>query len=67
MYLFRYLGRSTEKVEFIFKDTTYKVGVNIDVTDSRINIPYNIKYTPRVDVDIQYVLMLEKCSFFKFK
>lgn len=53
MFLFRYLGRSTEKVEFIFKDIIYKVGVIIDVTDSRVIIPQNAGYYSRREVDMR--------------
>jgi len=69
LYLFRYLGKSTEKVVFIFKDTTYNVGVNIDVTDSRIIIPINTGFYSRREIDMQYVLLLilfEKHTFVKF-
>lgn len=53
MFLFRYLGRSTEKVEFIFKDMTYKVGISMDVTDSRIIIPNNVGYYSRREIDMR--------------
>jgi hypothetical protein len=55
MYYFcsRYLGKSTEKVIFIFKDITYKVGINIDITDSRIIIPNNPGIYTRKEVDMK--------------
>jgi len=53
VFFSRYLGKSTEKVEFIFEDITYKVGINIDVTDSRIILPCNPSAYSRKDIDMQ--------------
>ncbi|XP_026807921.1 probable RNA helicase armi isoform X2 [Rhopalosiphum maidis] len=55
----KYLGKSTEKVEFIFEDITYKVGINIDVTDSRIILPCNPTAYSRKDIDMQRLFELQ--------
>ncbi|VVC46259.1 P-loop containing nucleoside triphosphate hydrolase [Cinara cedri] len=55
----RYLGRSIEKVEFNFIDIIYKVGVNIDVTDSRIIIPQNPNAYVKHEVDMKRILELQ--------
>lgn len=54
LFLSRYLGRSIEKVVFIFKNMTYNVGIIIDVTENRlINSPNNPGvYTPR-NIDLK--------------
>lgn len=49
----RYLGKSTEKVEFLFKNITYKVGVNIEVTDPRLVIPNNLGLFIRKEIDMK--------------
>lgn len=49
----RYLGKSTEKVEFLFEDITYKVGININVTDSRLILSNNPGYYSRKEIDMQ--------------
>lgn len=49
----RFLGRSVEKVEFMFKDITYKVGINIEVTDSRIIMPHNNGFYTKKEVDVK--------------
>ncbi|XP_025425043.1 probable RNA helicase armi isoform X2 [Sipha flava] len=54
----KYLGKSTEKVIFIFKDITYKVGINIDITDSRIIIPNNPGIYTRKEVDMKRLFEL---------
>lgn len=51
--LFRFLGMSTEKVKFIFNDFTYNVGININVTDSRIVVPLNAEHYKKKEIDMQ--------------
>ncbi|VVC38267.1 Hypothetical protein CINCED_3A020873 [Cinara cedri] len=53
-----YLGKSVEKVEFMFHDVTYKVGVNIEVIDSRINVPQNRGYVKK-EIDVQKLFELQ--------
>lgn len=49
----RYLGKSIEKVEFLFKNITYKVGINIEVTDPRLVIPNNLGFFVRREIDMK--------------
>jgi len=53
LFFSRYLGKSYERVEFIFKDATYKVVISIDVTDSRLILPGNSGGYSRKEVDMQ--------------
>ncbi|XP_025200354.1 probable RNA helicase armi [Melanaphis sacchari] len=55
----KYLGKSTEKVEFIFEDITYKVGINIDVNDSRLILPCNLSVYSRKEIDMQRLFELQ--------
>ncbi|XP_016663111.1 probable RNA helicase armi [Acyrthosiphon pisum] len=55
----KYLGKSTEKVEFIFEDITYKVGINIDVTDSRLILSQNSGFYCKREIDMQRLFELQ--------
>ncbi|CAH1736197.1 unnamed protein product [Aphis gossypii] len=55
----KYLGKSYERVEFIFKDVTYKVFISIDVTDSRLILPGNSGSYSRKEIDMQRLFELQ--------
>ncbi|XP_050439333.1 probable RNA helicase armi isoform X2 [Adelges cooleyi] len=59
----KFLGRSTEKVEFVFKDIIYKVGIQIEVVDSRIIIPLDTKGFTRHQVDMKALLDIQNETF----
>lgn len=42
-----------EKVVFTFNNIDYKVGINIDVTDSRIITPLNAGFFIRKEINVE--------------
>lgn len=42
-----------EKVEFIFTKTTYKVGINIDVIDTRIISSQNSGFYTKSEINVE--------------
>ncbi|XP_050442332.1 probable RNA helicase armi [Adelges cooleyi] len=59
----KFLGRSTEKVEFVFEDIIYKIGINIEVVDSRVIVPTDTRSFKRHQVDMQKLLEMKNEYF----